>query len=79
MFSLSEVKGQFRQVKMFGFASSMLHKTSSVSGTNFQIFETDFYACRCTLASGIDIGPTFIDFGFFCRPNSLIREYINVI
>jgi hypothetical protein len=33
----------------------------------------------CTLASGIDIGPTFINFGFFSRPYSLIREYIKVI
>ena len=32
-----------------------------------------------TLASGIDVGPTFINFGFFSRPYGLIREYINVI
>ena len=29
-----------------------------------------------TLASGIDVGPTFINFGFFSRPYGLIREYI---
>ena len=32
-----------------------------------------------TLASGIDVGPTFINFEFFSRPYSLIREYIKVI
>ena len=32
-----------------------------------------------TLASGIDVGPTFINFGFFSRPYSLIRKYIKVI
>ena len=32
-----------------------------------------------TLASGINVGPTFINFGFFSRPYSLIREYIKVI
>ena len=30
-----------------------------------------------TLASGIDVGPTFINFGFFSRPFGLIREYIH--
>ena len=39
-------------------------------------FITDF--CP-TLASGIDVGPTFINFGFFSRPYGLIREYIKVI
>ena len=34
---------------------------------------------RFTLESGIDIGPTFINFGFFSRPYGLIREYIEVI
>ena len=33
----------------------------------------------CTLASGIDVGSTFINFGFFSRPYGLIREYIKVI
>ena len=32
-----------------------------------------------TLDSKIDVGPTFINFGFFSRPYSLIREYIKVI
>ena len=32
-----------------------------------------------TLDSGIDVGPTFINFGFFPRPYGLIREYIKVI
>ena len=32
-----------------------------------------------TLASGIDVSPTFINFGLFSRPYGLIREYINVI
>ena len=32
-----------------------------------------------TLASGIDVGPMFINFGFFSRPYSLIRDYIKVI
>ena len=32
-----------------------------------------------TLESGIDVGPTFINFGFFSRPYGLIREYIKVI
>ena len=32
-----------------------------------------------TLASGIDVGPTFINFGFFSRSYGLIREYIKVI
>jgi hypothetical protein len=32
-----------------------------------------------TLASGIDVGPTFINFGFFSRPYGLIREYIKVV
>ena len=40
-------------------------------------------SCTCslsyTLASGIDVGPTFINFGFFSRPYGLIREYIKVI
>ena len=31
------------------------------------------------LASGIDVGPMFINFGFFYRPYGLIREYIMVI
>ena len=36
-------------------------------------------ANRSTLASGIDVGPTFNNFGFLSRPYSLIREYIDVI
>ena len=32
-----------------------------------------------TLDSGIDVGPTFMNFGFFSRPYGLIREYIKVI
>ena len=32
-----------------------------------------------TLASRIDVGPTFINFGFFSRPYGLIREYLKVI
>jgi hypothetical protein len=34
---------------------------------------------KLTLASGIDVGPTFINFGFFSRPCGLIREYIKVV
>ena len=33
----------------------------------------------CTRDSGIDVGPTLINFGFFSRPYGLIREYIRVI
>ena len=32
-----------------------------------------------TLASGIDVGPTFFNFLIFSRPYGLIREYIKVI
>jgi hypothetical protein len=32
-----------------------------------------------TLESGINVGPTFINFGSFSRPYGLIREYIKVI
>jgi hypothetical protein len=31
-----------------------------------------------TLATGIDVGPTFINFGIFSRPYGLIREYIKL-
>ena len=34
---------------------------------------------KATLASGIDVCPTLIHFGFFSRPYGLIREYIKVI
>ena len=34
---------------------------------------------QITLASGNDVGPTFINFGFFSRPYGLIREYIKII
>ena len=37
------------------------------------------FKVMATLASGIDVGPTFINFGFFSRPYGLIREYIKVI
>ena len=32
-----------------------------------------------TVDSGIDVGPTFINFGLFSRPYGLFREYIKVI
>ena len=32
-----------------------------------------FIFCRSTLQSGINIGPTFINFGFYSRPYSLIK------
>ena len=45
-------------------------------------FETFIHlnlSCLNTLYSGINVGPTFINFGFFSRPYGLIREYIKVI
>ena len=39
----------------------------------------DFWPKINTLESGIDVGPRFINFGFFSRPYRLIREYIEVI
>ena len=44
-------------------------------GRNGMIYEFSVL----TLASRIDVGPTFINFGFFSRPYGLIREYIKVI
>ena len=38
-----------------------------------------FWWGQTTLDSGIDVGPTFINFGFFSRPYGNIREYIKVI
>ena len=32
-----------------------------------------------TLDSGIEVGPTFINFAFFSRPYVLIRDYIKII
>ena len=32
-----------------------------------------FIFCRSTLQSGINVGPTFINFGFYSRPYSLIK------
>ena len=45
--------------------------------TNERLFT--ILAFTITLESGIDVGPTLINFGFFSRPYGLIREYIEVI
>ena len=42
-------------------------------------FGSDWQKYGIALVSGIDVGPTFINFGFFSRPYGLIREYIKVI
>ena len=38
-----------------------------------------FLQKHSTLDSEIDVGPKFINFGFFSRPYGLIRDYIKVI
>ena len=53
----------------------------SIHSLNRAVLNSLLNSCKCstTLASGIDVGPTFINFGFFSRPYGLIREYIKVI
>ena len=53
-------------------------RPKSHTWVNFCI-KSNFLFLSPTLASGIDVGPTFINFGFFSKPYSLIREYIKVI
>ena len=52
---------------------------SNETNANKVSYKASYEAPLTTLASGIDVGPMFINFGFFSRPYGLIREYRKVI
>ena len=55
-----------------------IHKTF-LQNLNDCLVEDIGSCCLITLDTGIDVGPTFIDFGFFFRPYGLIKGPMFII